>query len=199
MEFSVRHIIGIDQSLHSTGIIIMNESGLVIGRCVIVPPQGCVGIDRLMYIENALTTIFQSTPITGAYMEGYAYGLQGAANFELGELGGIVKRAAYQAKVPLVIVPPATVKRFATGKGNAKKDEIRLAVYKRWGFEAVTNDEVDAYVIARIGLVDLGLAKCDTADQLVALEAIHRPKRSKSKAKGGGRRGNKTTAAAAEA
>ena len=39
---------------------------------------------------------------------------------------------------------------------NAKKDEVRLEVYKRWGFEAPTNDEVDAYVLARIGLAYLG-------------------------------------------
>ncbi len=58
--------------------------------------------------------------------------------------------------VAFLVVPPARLKKFACGKGNAKKDEIRLAVYKRWGFEAPTNDEVDAYVLARIGLAYLG-------------------------------------------
>ena len=55
---------------------------------------------------------------------------------------------------PFLVVPPARLRSLPAG--NAKKDEVRLEVYKRWGFEAPTNDEVDAYVLARIGLAYLG-------------------------------------------
>jgi len=45
-----------------------------------------------------------------------------------------------------VVVAPAQLKKFATGDHVAKKDRVRLAVYKRWGFEDESNDVVDAFV-----------------------------------------------------
>ena len=75
---------------------------------------------------------------------GSRYGREAA-----GELGGVIRRALYLQGSTYVVVPPASLKKFAA-KGNAKKDEVRLEVYKRWGVEFETNDEVDAYVLARI-------------------------------------------------
>jgi len=49
-----------------------------------------------------------------------------------------------------VVVAPAQLKKFATGDHVAKKDKVRLAVYKRWGFEDESNDVVDAFVLAQI-------------------------------------------------
>jgi len=43
------------------------------------------------------------------------------------------------------------VKKFATGKGTAKKEDMAVAIYKRWNKEFGTNDEADAYVLAKIG------------------------------------------------
>jgi crossover junction endodeoxyribonuclease RuvC len=40
------------------------------------------------------------------------------------------------------------MKKFVAGK-TFKKDETRLEVYKRWGYENKSNDLVDAYAIAR--------------------------------------------------
>jgi len=37
------------------------------------------------------------------------------------------------------------------GKGNATKEKVAVGVYKRWGQEFTTNDEADAFVLAKIG------------------------------------------------
>jgi hypothetical protein len=58
------------------------------------------------------------------------------------------------------------------GRGNTKKDEVRLAVFKRWSFEAKTNDEIDAYVLARIGLAYLGYDDDLTKPQREVVEAL---------------------------
>jgi crossover junction endodeoxyribonuclease RuvC len=88
-------------------------------------------------------------------MEGYAYGSQ-VANMA-GELGSVVKMGLYRyygtssarSAFPL-IVPPMSLKKYATGKGNAKKQEMLLAVYKKWGVEFTDDNMADSYVLAHI-------------------------------------------------
>ncbi len=48
------------------------------------------------------------------------------------------------------IFTPGQIKKFVTGKGNAKKELMMKEVYKRWGFETDSHDIADAYAIARL-------------------------------------------------
>lgn len=52
-------------------------------------------------------------------------------------------------RTPLQI-PPMTLKKFAAGKGNAKKQEMLLQIYKRWGIEFNDDNAADAYSLARL-------------------------------------------------
>ena len=49
-------------------------------------------------------------------------------------------------------VPPRTLKKFVTGKGNSQKDQMRLAVYKTWQFENDELDVIDAFGLAQFGV-----------------------------------------------
>ena len=83
-------------------------------------------------------------------MEGYAYGSQ-MANMA-GEIGAAVKLVLYQQYgiYPLVI-PPTTLKKYMTGKGNAAgKSQIMLQVYKKFGIELLDDNAADAYALAKI-------------------------------------------------
>ena len=78
----------------------------------------------------------------------------------LGELAATVKLTCHNflpepGKFPLRI-PPTMVKKYATDKGNAKKNEVLLACYKSWGVEFSDDNMADSYVIARMsaGLTD---------------------------------------------
>lgn len=56
-----------------------------------------------------------------------------------------------------VEVPPATLKKYATGVGNAKKDAVLAAAVKRFPHIDVTgNDEADALWLAALGADLLG-------------------------------------------
>ncbi|WP_166345008.1 hypothetical protein [Phytoactinopolyspora limicola] len=58
---------------------------------------------------------------------------------------------------PVAEVPPATVKKYATGKGNTSKDEVLAAVIRRYpNVEVRGNDEADALVLAAMGARRLG-------------------------------------------
>ena len=55
----------------------------------------------------------------------------------------------YSAEQPVRVITPKQRAKYATGNGNATKDEVLLAVSRRYvHFLGVTNDEADAFVIA---------------------------------------------------
>ena len=53
--------------------------------------------------------------------------------------------------VPVLEVPPSTLKKFVTGRGNAAKNEMLLHVYKRWGREYSDDNMADAYALSMLG------------------------------------------------
>lgn len=57
----------------------------------------------------------------------------------------------------VVEVPPATLKTYATGKGNASKDQVLAAVVRRYiQVDVAGNDDADALVLAAMGARFLG-------------------------------------------
>lgn len=155
-------VIGLDLSLTSTGAVVISPGGEW-GRGQGDPHTESMvikskfkGEARLEHLREQVMALVGFNQPDLIVIEGYAFGRPNAMA-PLAELGGVIKHSLYVAGWPFIVVPPTRAKKFACGKGNAKKDEVRLGVYKRWGFEAPTNDEVDAYVLARIGLAYLGL------------------------------------------
>jgi hypothetical protein len=63
-------------------------------------------------------------------LEGYAYSASGKV-FQIAENTGILKYKLYELSIPVTIIPPTEVKKFATGKGNADKN----AMYAAWAHE----------------------------------------------------------------
>ena len=59
-------------------------------------------------------------------LEGYAYGAKGRV-FHIAENTGILKYKMYQNRMPLEVIEPTKVKKFATGKGNASKTDMYAA------------------------------------------------------------------------
>jgi crossover junction endodeoxyribonuclease RuvC len=43
-----------------------------------------------------------------------------------------------------------TLKKYASGKGTSKKQEMLLQIYKRWGVEFNDDNAADAYALARL-------------------------------------------------
>lgn len=89
-------------------------------------------------------------------LEGYAYGAKGSAVINVGELGGVIRLALYDAGIPYVCVPPACLKQYATGKGNAPKPDIRMEVFKRYGRDIADDNACDAFVLRAMALDHYG-------------------------------------------
>ena len=57
-------------------------------------------------------------------LEGYSFGSQSNRLFQIAENTGLLKYKIYHTYTPLDVIPPAQIKKFATGKGNANKDKM---------------------------------------------------------------------------
>ena len=65
--------------------------------------------------------------------------------FDLGELGGVLKLLVFEYRIPLLLVPPTCLKLYATGKGNADKGQVMVAMAKIRKRLFSCDDEADAY------------------------------------------------------
>ncbi|PZN09860.1 MAG: hypothetical protein DIU69_08080 [Bacillota bacterium] len=139
--------------------------------------RGYSGVPRLRVLrDQALAWIRQHQPSV-VVMEGYSMAAKAGRLADLGELGGVLKTALWdegyrEEDGTLVVVTPAQLKKFATGRGNAEKAAVVSAVARRWGVEVDTDDEADAYVLARIGLALLGGEESLTAYQRDVMQRI---------------------------
>ena len=150
--------IGIDQSL--TGFAFSAVNTLDTSQHLTwVYKSPYFGIERLVDIRQWLIEHLdyveeQGCIIQDIAMEGTV--LASHAALVLGELSAVVRLAIYDffddeddRRYPLK-VPPMTLKKYASGKGNAKKQEMLLQIYKRWGVEFNDDNAADAYALARL-------------------------------------------------
>ena len=68
----------------------------------------------------------EQTTIT---LEGYSFGSTGKV-FNIAENTGVLKQGLYRMGYKIDVVPPTTIKKFATGKGNANKEKMYEAFVK---------------------------------------------------------------------
>lgn len=181
-----RRILAIDPSLTGTALVGPSfDTDLdVVDRWKIVT-KGMTGTDRLRFIrDRVLDAACGQSADPGndgadiVLIEDYTYG-QGRQAHQIGELGGVLRLALDDVGVRWVPVNASTVKKFATGKGNAKKAAVVAAVTHRTGRETPDDDIADATAIYCIGLALQGLAHpmgVLPKTHLAALDKIDWPK-----------------------
>lgn len=72
-----------------------------------------------------------------------------------GAITGIIQKQGEVCQIPYYGIPVGTIKKFATGKGNADKAKMVAAGEKLWG-EALPEDETDARFIALVAAAEYG-------------------------------------------
>jgi crossover junction endodeoxyribonuclease RuvC len=114
------------------------------------------GLDRLNWIRGRIAESCARAHL--AVMEGPSYASEGKYSHERAGLWWLVlDTLVTDYKVPVAVVPPAVLKRYATGKGNASKDAVLAAVIRRYPDVPVTgNDQADAWTLCAMGLRHLG-------------------------------------------
>lgn len=140
-------VLGIDPSASKTGLVLLN--GKTVEHSLIVTPKAMKGMARVQLIADLFATFLDQWKPTTAAIEGYGYASPSLSISV--EVQAFLRMALHVRVVPWYIVPPSTLKKYATGAGGAEKDKVSRIVKTRWGFEAPSDDVVDAYVLAKIG------------------------------------------------
>ncbi len=80
--------------------------------------------------------------------------VRSTASWRSGFLHGVVRRELSVSRPHLCVVsvPPASLKTFATGRGNADKTEMVIAARDRLGYTGVQSDEADALWLRELAL-----------------------------------------------
>lgn len=148
---------GIDQSLTGFGLVGYSPKD---GTAFLwLYRSDARGVKRLLDIQFFVTSTLKQIVLrcgVPGHVVMEAYGFSSQKGHALGECGAATKLALIHALgvCEMVAYPttptPQQVKKFATGKGNAKKDDMKLAVYKKWAVELSDENLADAYTMARM-------------------------------------------------
>lgn len=163
-------IVAFDLSLTRTGYATPEGCG------VLVPPKGQDrGMARLDWIQAETWAIAQDEGAELVVLEGYSFASRGRAVFSLGELGGVVRLSLYQNDVPFVEVSPGTLKFYATGHGNAGKEEVLAAAIRRLGYAGHDDNEADALWLREMALQFYGYGARVPKEHQKALTKVEWP------------------------
>lgn len=153
----VLNVIGIDPSLTATGIAHAD------GTLTTVKHRHADD-QRLLELQSDIThAICHGSPAL-VIIEDLPTHAHGAG--KTGMAQGVVRLTCYNHATPYVTVTAATLKKFATGKGNATKPDMRMALYRRTGRDVRDDNQVDAFWLRTLGLYLLGRP-------LITLPATH--------------------------
>jgi Holliday junction resolvasome RuvABC endonuclease subunit len=174
--------IGIDQSLTGFALTAMNldEPAHYITWVYKSPYKGVQRLDDIQtWMFDKFEELKKDHTFYDVAMEGTVLASHSA--LVLGELAATVKLFFFEyfwdthhfaiapdqkLRTPLQI-PPMTLKKFAAGKGNAKKQEMLMQIFKRWGIEFNDDNAADSYALARLaGKIFEGPIETAVAEQI---------------------------------
>ena len=139
-------ILGLDISTY-VGLAKITGDGIV-GKCVNFPNQR--GWPRLQSIADEVSRVLDVWKPDNAVIEAYAI-YRVSSVVAVVSVGTVVRKLLYDRRIPWVEVPPTTLKKFATGKGNAQKNDMAAAAKAKLGYNSPSDDIIDAVWLAKLG------------------------------------------------
>lgn len=199
---------GLDVSPNHSAVVELDDHGAVIWYNFVVqetaagrpPPavkkhQGALALpqvsdghrhsaDRIRrYPEIFAAWLRRQPDVVGA--EDYAYSQPHKAH-QIGEVGALLRQACLRTRTPYCLWSPGSIKKYATGNGNADKDQMVAAALKRWGVDfsvhgkVAAQDLADALACAKLTWATFKLAEGAPIDSLGALAYLGEKANKKS-------------------
>lgn len=152
------HIVGIDPSLTSTGIAVIDpDRGVTTERVRSKGAKDATLAERARRLDELADSIVghvigDLSGVDLVVIESPAYSNSLGSMHDRSGLWWLITSRCLRLGVPVLEVPPTTRAKYATGRGNAGKDEVLAAVIRRYPDADVTgNDIADALTLAAIG------------------------------------------------
>jgi crossover junction endodeoxyribonuclease RuvC len=163
-------VLGVDPSLTATGLALVDTATNAVIDTWTITTKGKAD-DTLRQRQTRLDRIAHDAGVIDTdlvVIEGPAHGHTTGHHHDRSGLWWAIVTAFHSLDVPVVEVTPASLKKYATGKGNAGKDTVLLEVARRYPTVMVANNnEADALVLAAMGCHHL------TGHGLTILPAAH--------------------------
>lgn len=159
-------VVGLDLSLTSTGVA-RCILGDVYTTALVKPRSTMRGHERLSFLVSTIGEHAQGADLV--VVEGPSYG-SAAMQRGIHERGGMWWMVTHQLwlwGIPTAVASPASVKKYATGKGGASKDVVLTSIVRRFAAFDGNNDAADALALAALGADHLG-------QPIVPMPQVHR-------------------------
>jgi len=156
-------LMGLDLSLTSTGVSINEKTSVVSTKTR--------GAERLHVVSSTILELCIHENIICVVVEGYSFASRNSQAHSIGELGGAVRMKLWENNIPYVEVPPSCRAKFATGKGNAGKNEVVSSVSAKTGIifsGSGGDDECDAWLLEQMGLTHLKKSKYEWSEASIS-------------------------------
>ena len=144
--------VGIDHSLTGTAVVVIDQDGCILEEKLIKTTNDDIDEVRMTHIIDELSFVPKIVRLKRVYIEGPSYMSTGQAVLQMGALHYLIRIFLYRKKVKYKIISPGTLKKFITGSGAAKKEQMLLQIYKKWNIEFKDNNTADAYGLARLAM-----------------------------------------------
>lgn len=173
-------IVGIDPSLRSTGYAEIHDGVLTLGTFGAPGRPTFSGrIARVQTVALSIVLRVVDAPATPdlVVIEGPSLGQRRqGGQFDRHGLWWIVVGDLHSHGVNLAVVPPASLKVFATGTGKAAKVDMMEAAARQWPHVKFRNhDQVDAAWLCAMGAEHLGVMPPAGGRRSAALRKIEWP------------------------
>ncbi len=148
-------ICGLDLSLRSTGVALISEQEPMTWTITSKPPQTVIEVAQLI-VKQVLSIAQRDKEVT-FFIEDYSFGKFGTSSSvtALIELTGIITYELHKNNLTYFKIPPTILKKYLTGKGNAKKEQMLVFALEKYGIHFNSSDECDAFALADLGLAFL--------------------------------------------
>lgn len=172
-------VMGLDLALGATGVARVDGT-----FTTLKPPggkKGVAGYGRHHWLREAILDLLAEDRPDVVVVEDYAPRSIGIkSTIAAGELQGIVRTSLHVQGHPWVAIKPNVLKKYATGNGNAKKEQMADAAEAdliRGAPRPSNFDEADAYWLRMMGahhydLGGLGTGTLSQPHRIEALEAV---------------------------
>lgn len=144
-------VVGLDLSLTSTGIAYADKATNF--SAYTIKPK-TTGHERLNQIVMEVMREAEESDLV--VVEGPSFGSTGSAFHQLAGLWWVVTQTFWDFNIRYAQIAPGTLKKYATGKGSAGKDEMLLATARRFPSFSGDNNAADALWLAAAGAEHLG-------------------------------------------
>lgn len=170
-----RKILGVDPSTHC-GWAVVSRDGTVDTGIIHVPKDAHkYRIPRYVEIARAVSEVALEYEVEFAVVEGYIHAGK-FVNFVQYEIGAIVRCDLWHICIPVVEASPASVKKFATGRGQkVSKKQMVAAAKELWGYEGKDDNQADALALAYMGLVLDGATNVTHEDSVGVVSKLGNP------------------------